>query len=78
MSGRLVVLRARIVRIGLEGASAVPGTVLAIDKAGPIVKCHDTALQLTEVKPEGGSAMDGGAFLRGRPLVPLSDILLPE
>ena len=77
-SGRLVVLRARIVRIDQGFASAAPGTVLAVDKAGPVVKCHDTALQLTEVKPEGGSAMDGGAFLRGRPLVPLSDALLPN
>ena len=77
-SGRLVVLRARIVRIGQEFASSPPGTVLAVDRAGPVVRCHDTALQLTEVKPEGGSAMDGGAFLRGRPLVPFTDSLLPE
>ena len=77
-SGRLVVLRARIVRVPQGCAAAAPGTVLAVDKAGPVVKCHDTALQLIEVKPEGGSAMDGGAFLRGRPLVPLSDALLQE
>ena len=78
MSGRLVVLRARITRPNPGWTSAAPGTVLAVDKAGPIVKCHDTALPLIEVKPEGGSAMDGGAFLRGRPLVPFTDSLLPE
>ena len=51
------------------------GAILKLDKSGPIVKCHDTALQLLEVKPEGGSVMDGGAFLRGRPLKPLEDFL---
>jgi len=74
--GRLVVNRARVVKtLEPEWASAVPGMVLKLDKAGPVVKCHDTALLLVEVKPEGSSAMDGGAFLRGRPLVPMSDVL---
>ena len=74
--GRLVVNRARVVKtLEPEWVSAAPGTVLKLDKAGPIVKCHDTALMLVEVKPEGSSAMDGGAFLRGRPLVPMSDVL---
>ena len=74
--GRLVVNRAKIVK-NLESAwvSAAPGTVLKLEKTGPVVKCHDTALLLVEVKPEGSSAMDGGAFLRGRPLVPMSDVL---
>ena len=74
--GRLVVNRARIVKSLEPGwVSAAPGTVLKLDKAGPIIKCHDTALLLVEVKPEGSSAMDGGAFLRGRPLTPMSDVL---
>ena len=74
--GRLVVNRARVVKtLEPEWVSAAPGTVLKLDKAGPIVKCHDTALLLVDVKPEGSSAMDGGAFLRGRPLVPMSDVL---
>lgn len=78
-TGRLVVLRSRIAKMEVGWGFAAPGTVLAVDaKAGPVVKCHDTALLLTEVKPEGGSAMDGGAFLRGRPLVPFQDSLLPE
>ena len=58
-------------------AAAEPGTIVGLDRQGPIVKCHDTALLLTEVKPEGGSAMDGGAFIRGRPLKPFEDRLLP-
>ncbi len=75
-TGRLVVLRAKIVRLQPGWETAAPGTVLAIDKAGPIVRCCDTALQLLEVKPEGSTAMDGGAFVRGRPLVPFEDRLL--
>ena len=77
--GRLVISRAKIVRIpDAQGAAARPGTVIGLDRLGPIVKCHDTALLLTEVKPEGSSAMDGGAFLRGRPLKPFEDCLLCE
>ena len=74
--GRLVISRARIVSpLDARAAAATPGTVIAIDRLGPVVKCHDTALQLLEVKPEGASAMDGGAFLRGRPLKPFEDSL---
>lgn len=75
-SGRLVVIRAKIVRLRPGWEVAAPGTVLAVEKAGPIIRCLDTALQLLEVKPEGSSAMDGGAFVRGRPLVPGEDMLL--
>ena len=78
-AGRLAVLRARIVNALEPGwAEAASGTVLKLDKLGPVVKCHDTALMLTQVKPEGGALMDGGAFLRGRPLRPFEDALLPE
>ena len=74
--GRVTVLRARIVKaIEAEWRNAAPGTVLKLEKAGPVVKCHDTALLLLEVKPEGSSAMTGGAFLSGRPLVPFCDVL---
>jgi len=74
--------------------SAAPGTVLkcvltrpkekgqansALQKpTGPIVKCGDTALMLTVLKPEGGATMEGGAFLMGRPLVEGEDRLLSE
>ena len=75
-SGRLVVKRAKIIKTLEPGwAEVQPGKVLKADKLGPIIKCHDTALQLLEVKPEGGSLMDGGAFLRGRPLEPMEDLL---
>ena len=92
-SGRIVVSRARIV-FNMEPAwrDAAPGTVLALattplrdggmqqtgPQTGPIVKCGDTALMLTEIKPEGGSLLDGASFLRGRPLIPGEDRLLDE
>ena len=69
-TGRVVVLRARVTKLESSWKSATPGTVVKIDKAGPVVRCHDTALQLLEVKPEGSSCMDGGSFCHGRQLVP--------
>jgi len=77
-AARLVVLRSRLVRLESGWEQYAPGTVLKLDKAGPVIKCHDIALQLTEVKPEGGSRMDGGAFLRGRQLLPFEDVFLAE
>ena len=87
-SGRIVILRSAIIgKMEEEWKNAAPGTILKIvstkpkdgsfEFTGPIVKCLDTALQLIEIKPEGGSAMDGGAFLRGRPLV-AGDMMLSQ
>ena len=76
--GRLVILKAKFVRLEPGWETAAPGTVLKVSKQGPVVRCHDTALLLVEVKPEGSSAMDGGAFVRGRPLVPFEDRLVSE
>ena len=75
MTGRTVVLRARFAKLESCWRECPPGTVLKLDKSGPVVKCLDTALTLVELKPEGGKAMDGGAFLRGRQLLPLEDRL---
>ena len=77
-SGRLVISRARMVKLQPGWESAPPGMVLKATKEGPVIKCHDTALMLVEVKPEGGASMTGGAFLSGRQLMPLSDCLLGE
>ena len=74
--GRLVVTRARFAKAEEAWKDAAPGTVVKLDKLGPVVKCHDTALILTEVKPEGGSQMDGAAFMRGRQFQPMADVLL--
>jgi hypothetical protein len=67
-TGRTVILRAKVAKLDAAWKDAAPGTVVKIDKMGPVVRCHDTALQLLEVKPEGSSQMDGGSFCRGRQL----------
>lgn len=77
-TGRLAILKAEIVSdMEQDWRLAPPGMVLKACRGikGPIVKCADTALMLTEVKPEGGAAMDGAAFLMGRALVPGEDRL---
>lgn len=77
-TGRLVILRSRFAKIRPEWASVPPGTVVALESDGPVIKTHDTAIVITELKPEGGSVMGGDAFLRGRKLQPFSDMLLME
>lgn len=75
-SGRLVILKAEIVgKLSDEARSAAPGTVVALDRRGPVVRCGDTALLLLKLKPEGSGEMDGAAFLRGRALE-IGDALL--
>jgi methionyl-tRNA formyltransferase len=78
-SGRLVIVASRFAgKLEAGWKDAEPGTVVKVipnfvkgDASvvpGPVVKCGDTALVLTQLKPEGAALMDGGAFLRGRPL----------
>ncbi|HOE37671.1 MAG TPA: methionyl-tRNA formyltransferase [Kiritimatiellia bacterium] len=52
------------------GGTASPGTVLAVDGAGPLVATGRDALRLTHVQPAGKKAMAGAAFLRGHALPP--------
>lgn len=78
MLGRVVITRARFHRLEENWRDVPVGTVLKLDKEGPVVKCHDTALLLTELKPEGSSLMDGGSFLRGRQLKPFEDRFLDQ
>jgi len=77
-TGRVIVTKA-VIASALEPdwREAAPGTVLTCVTArpkgesgplGPVVKCGDTAILLAELKPEGGSVMNGAEFLRGRPL----------
>ena len=56
----------------------LPGTVLELNERGPVIRTGTTALLLTALKPEGGKMLSGVEFLRGRPLVPLSDMLLDK
>jgi len=70
-TGRLTVLASEICgKLADDRVSSSPGMVIEVTRRGPVVRCGDTALLLSSVKPEGGSVMDGGAFLRGRPLSP--------
>ncbi len=87
-SGRVVIAKAEIAgRMESGWKEAKPGTVLAAvmtrakgssGGTGPIVKCGDTAIMLTELKPEGGSLMSGADFLRGRQLTPGEDAFLAQ
>ena len=77
-SGRLVISGAEFAKLHPAQRSELPGTVLAVTARGPVVRTADTALLLTALKPEGSRMMDGGAFLRGRPLKPLSDMFLAK
>ena len=77
-SGRLVVVGAEFAKIDDAMRAELPGTVLAVTSRGPVVRTGSSALLLTGLKPEGGRAMDGGAFLRGRPLRPLADMMMSK
>ena len=77
-TGRLVISGAEFAKLDPAQRSELPGTVLAVTARGPVVRTADTALLLTALKPEGSRMMDGGAFLRGRPLKPLSDMFLAK
>ncbi len=74
-SGRLVVLGAVFAKISDEERAELPGTVLRIDPAGPVVRTGSSALTLVAVKPEGSRQMDGASFVNGRPLKPKVDML---
>ena len=45
-----------------------PGTVLAVDAAGPVVACGEGALRLTELQRAGGKRGPAAAWLQARPL----------
>ena len=78
-SGRVVVTDVEFLKtdqIKPVWRSELPGTILAATGRGPIVRTGDSALLLPSLKAEGAREMDGGSFLRGRPLQPLSDMLL--
>jgi methionyl-tRNA formyltransferase len=62
---RLGVLRARVAAVAAEGERPAPADLCA---AGDrlLLGCADGALELVEVKPAGGRAMDAAAYIRGR------------
>ena len=78
-TGRLVLTDVRFLKndqIEPAWRGEIPGTILSVTPRGPIVRTGDGALLVASVKPEGSKEMDGGSFLRGRPLTPLGDMLL--
>ncbi len=60
----------RVLAAAVEGeeAGAPPGTLLAVDRRGPMVATGRGRLCLLTVQPEGKRPMDGAAFARGRHL----------
>jgi methionyl-tRNA formyltransferase len=76
-TGRIVITGAEFAKVDPAMRNELPGTVLEVTKRGPIIRTGTTALLLTAIKPEGAKEMSGGAFLSGRPLEPLKDMLLP-
>lgn len=78
-TGRVVVTGVEFLKsdqIDAAWRGELPGTVVALHARGPIVRTGDGALLLTSLKAEGARELAGGDFLRGRPLVPKSDMLL--
>ena len=75
-SGRLALFGAEFAKPADSQRAEIPGTIIAVTPRGPVVRTGDTALLLVAVKPEGAKMMDGGSFLRGRPLEPLKDVFL--
>jgi len=61
---RINVLRASVVTSGAP--IAVPGTVVALDDAGPVLACGHGSVRLDRVVPEGRSAMSGADLVRGQ------------
>ena len=49
---------------------------MACRERGPVVRTGDGVLLITSLKAEGARELAGGDFLRGRPLLPKSDMLL--
>ena len=66
-SASIKVWRAEIETV--DGAQAVPGTVLAVSKAGIVVACGQGALRLTELQKAGSKRLPVAQFLGGAPVV---------
>jgi methionyl-tRNA formyltransferase len=77
-TGRVVVTGVEFAKVDPSRRNELPGTVLEITKRGPVIRTGTTALLLTALKPEGAKEMAGGAFLSGRPLEPIKDMLLGD
>ena len=80
-TGRVVVTDVDFVKsdeVDPAWRSELPGTMVAVAKGGPIIRTVDGFIKLISLKAEGSRELPGEEFLRGRPLVPRSDMLLME
>lgn len=69
---RLIILDARVGRgdgedMPVDDATAPPGTIVAIERDGPLVATGTGKLVLREVQPEGRRPIGGGEFARSQP-----------
>ena len=60
----------KIWRAELVDRQGTPGTVLAVDDAGPVLACGEQALRLLELQRPGGKRVSARAYLQARPLAP--------
>jgi methionyl-tRNA formyltransferase len=61
--------RLKILKAVVEARIGVPGEILGVDGAGPLVAAGEGALRLIEVQPSGKCVMDGASYLRGYPML---------
>ncbi|MCW7539317.1 methionyl-tRNA formyltransferase [Aquabacterium sp. A7-Y] len=57
-------------RAELAPGAGLPGTVLAVDPAGPVVACGEGALRLTQLQKPGGRRLPAAEFLPGHTVKP--------
>lgn len=53
------------VELAESAADMPPGTVVAIDRDGPVIQCGEDAVRIIRVKPPGKKEISGGEFARG-------------
>ena len=74
---RLKILSAERGDLPAGAEDALPGTILAVDKHGLLVRTGDGALRITEVQSEGGKPMSVQAWLCGHTITPGERFLSP-
>ncbi len=62
--------RLKVVRAAVGDRTGIPGEILDVSGAGPLVATGEGSLRLLEVQPSGKRSMDGASYLRGYPLTP--------
>ena len=60
----------RVLRVAERSVAGEPGTVVRLDRDGPVVACGRDGVALLEVQPEGKRPMTGAEWARGRGVAP--------